>query len=498
MSGRSSWCASPPKATGNMRFGWLLLVLLVPACAILPRSEEPERPPDPTALTAETFERIRNKPPWLAAFLQDMPKGGDLHSHLTGAIYAESYIRWAAEDGLCLERTTLALVGPPCDPDDGRLPATAILGNTTLYGDVIDAWSLRHWNPARSVGHDQFFGAFLKFRARDRTGDMLAEVTTRAAAQQIGYMELMLSPRLDAVMALGRRVGWTGDTDSARTALLAAGLRDSLAQVTGMLDSAEERRREIQKCGTPEADPGCDVTVRYLYQLLRSMSSAEVFAQILGAYELTRIDPRVVGFNLVQPEDYPVPMRDFSLHMAMIDVLHPLYPDVPISLHAGELTEGLVPPEALRFHIRASIEQGHARRIGHGVSVMHEHDARGLLRMMAERGVLVEVALSSNDVILGVRGSRHPLRTYLDAGVPVALVTDDAGVSRTTLTREFQRAVEEHGLDYWTLRRVARSSLEHAFVEQTEKERLLREFDAALQEFEGRWSSAAEGPAAAE
>jgi adenosine deaminase/adenosine deaminase CECR1 len=471
-----------------MRLGWLLLALLLPACAIL-RPEPEHVAPDPTALTAETLEQIRDNPPWLAAFLQDMPKGGDLHSHLTGAIYAESYIRWAAEDGLCLERTTLALVAPPCDPDDGRLPATAILGNSTLYGDVIDAWSLRHWNPARSVGHDQFFQAFLKFRARDRTGDMLAEVTTRAAAQRIGYMELMLSPRLDAVMGLGRRVGWTGDTDSALAGLIAAGLRDSLAQVTWMLDSAEERRREIQKCGTPDADPGCDVTVRYLYQLLRSMSSAEVFAQIVGGYELTQIDPRVVGFNLVQPEDYPVPMRDFSLHMAMIDVLYPHYPHVSISLHAGELTEGLVPPEGLRFHIRASIEQGHARRIGHGVSVMHEDDARGLLRMMAERGVLVEIALSSNDAILGVRGSRHPLRAYLDAGVPVALVTDDEGVSRTTLSREFQRAVEEHGLDYWTLRRVARSSLEHAFVEQLEKERLLAEFDAAMLEFEERWSN---------
>jgi adenosine deaminase len=219
------------------------------------------------------------------------------------------------------------------------------------------------------------------------------------------------------------------------------------------------------------------------------MSPAEVFAEILAGFELARLDPRIVGFNLVQPEDYPVSMRDFSLHMSMIDALHPLYPDVPIALHAGELVEGLVPPEGLRFHIRASIEQGHASRIGHGVSVMLEDDATGLLRTMAERGVLVEVALSSNDAILGVRGERHPLRAYLEAGVPVALVTDDEGISRTTLSREFQRAVEEHNLDYWTLRRVARASLEHAFVEQLEKERLLAEFDAAVREFEARWSS---------
>jgi adenosine deaminase len=201
------------------------------------------------------------------------------------------------------------------------------------------------------------------------------------------------------------------------------------------------------------------------------------------------MDARIVGFNLVQPEDSPVPMRDFPLHMSMIDALHPVYPDVPIALHAGELTEGLVPPEGLRFHIRASIEQGHARRIGHGVSVMHEDDAQGLLRIMADRGILVEVALSSNDAILGVRGSRHPLTAYLEAGVPVALVTDDEGVSRTTLSREFQRAVEEHGLDYWTLRRMARASLEHAFVEAPERARLLAEFDKAILEFEARWSN---------
>jgi hypothetical protein len=256
-----------------------------------------------------------------------------------------------------------------------------------------------------------------------------------------------------------------------------------------MLDSAEERRRQIQSCDTPDAEAGCAVTVRYLYQVLRARPANEVFAQILAGFELARMDPRVVGFNLVQPEDSPLAMLDFSLHMAMIDALHRHYPDVPIALHAGELTEGLVPPEALRFHIRASVEEGHARRIAHGVSVMHENDAQELLRTMARRGILVEVPLSSNDAILGVSGNRHPLRAYLEAGVPVALVTDDEGVTRTTLTREFQRAVEEHGLDYWAVRRIARSSLEHSFADPAEKQRLLAQFDAALREFELRWSN---------
>ena len=84
-----------------------------------------------------------------------------------------------------------------------------------------------------------------------------------------------------------------------------------------------------------------------------------VFAQILAGFEMASKDPRVVGLNLVMPEDAYLPIHDFNLHMRMLDFLHGLYPKVHITLHAGELTQKLVPPEDL-FHVRASIEQGHA------------------------------------------------------------------------------------------------------------------------------------------
>jgi adenosine deaminase len=38
------------------------------------------------------------------------------------------------------------------------------------------------------------------------------------------------------------------------------------------------------------------------------------------------------------------------------------------------LAFGLVPPEGVGFHIRDSIERGHAERIGQGVDVMNERD----------------------------------------------------------------------------------------------------------------------------
>lgn len=136
-----------------------------------------------------------------------------------------------------------------------------------------------------------------------------------------------------------------------------------------------------------------------------------------------------------------------------------------MTLHAGELAEGLVPPEGLRFHVREAVEVAGARRVGHGVDVLLENDPDSLLREMARRRVLVEINLTSNDVILGVRGGRHPLRTYLPYGVPVALSTDDEGVSRSEMTLEYRKAVEEQGLDYPTLKALGRNSLEYAFVE---------------------------------
>jgi len=157
-------------------------------------------------------------------------------------------------------------------------------------------------------------------------------------------------------------------------------------------------------------------------------------------------------------------MRDFKLHMKMLDYLHSVYPKVHISLHAGELAMGLVPPEGLRFHIRESVERGHAERIGHGVSVMSENDALGLLKEMASRKILVEICLTSNDVILGVEGANHPLPTYLSHGVPVALATDDQGVARSDMTHEYVRAAENYKLPYPQLKRMARQSLEHSFL----------------------------------
>lgn len=420
----------------------------------------------PEIRTERYMQSIRENVPALTAFLDEMPKGGDLHCHLSGGVYAETMIQWAADAKLCVETATLQLVKPPCNEAAGNVEASSALGDPLLYRKMIDAWSMRDWKVSGQSGHDHFFDTFGKFglAGDDHTGDMLAEVARRAAHNHEIYQELMFTADDGRVAAIGKQVGWIEDFKTMRETLLANGLTEAVEAGRKNIDGAEYQRNGDLHCNEAKPDAGCKVTQRYIYQVLRGMPKQVVFAQILAGFEMATRDPRVVGFNLVMPEDYFVPMRDYDLHMRIIDFLKPLYPKVHISLHAGELAPGLVRPSGLTFHIREAVELGHAERVGHGVDVMEEDDAIDLLKEMAKRDVMVEINLTSNDVILGVHGKEHPLATYMKYGVPVALSTDDEGVSRSDMSQEYLRAAVDQGLTYSQLKAMARTSLEHAFI----------------------------------
>lgn len=440
------------------------LVLLFSVCQAQSKSGTEEE-------TANYMQSIRQQPELLLAFLREMPKGADLHNHLSGSIYAEKWIDFAAEDGLCVDRTTSILLAPPCEESCEKFSSKPAVrcayGDHVLYNSMIDAWSMRNWLPGEESGHDHFFATFDKFglASHNHTGDMIAEAASQAAADHLSLLEVMHTADGGAAGQLGARVGWDEQLPKLREKLLAAGLRDVVQTTVKKLDADEAKMRTRLKCGMPQADPACDVMVRYLYQVLRGLPKEQVFAQILLGFELISADSRFVGLNLVMPEDWYVPMRDFELHMKMLDYLHEVYPKAHISLHAGELAAGLVPPESVTFHIRDSVEKGHAERIGHGVDIMNEHDPFGLLREMAKKNVLVEICLTSNDMILGISGDFHPLPEYIRYGVPVTLATDDEGVSRSDLTHEYLRAAATYDfLTYKDLKRMARLSVEHSFL----------------------------------
>jgi hypothetical protein len=266
------------------------------------------------------------------------------------------------------------------------------------------------------------------------------------------------------IAQLGGGTGFDGNFEETAAKLKSAGLPNLVTALKTRVDEIERVRQEVLHCDKEPASAPCKVAVRYVYQVLRELPKAQVFAQVLAGFQMAASDPRVVAINLVQPEDGINSMRDYHLHMQMVEFAGRLYPKVHITLHAGELTSGLVPPDGLRFHIREAVEIGHAERIGHGVDIMYETGAVELLKEMRAKRIAVEINLTSNDLILGVKGSDHPFPIYRKYGIPVVISTDDEGVNRSHLTQEYQRAVLTYGLTYADLKQIVRNSLEYSFL----------------------------------
>lgn len=414
--------------------------------------------------TTQYFTSITSNQKKLREFLIEMPKGGDLHNHASGATFAENMLQYGMNDNLCVDRTTLTVsANTNCASTD--LLNNAIK-NPSFKDAIVDAWSMRHFQAGKETGHDHFFNTFLKFTVIPDThlGEVIAEITERAGEQNESYIETMVTPDKDASGVLGKQLGYNADFAKMRANLLAHQFDKIITGISNTLDTAERKQQEILQCDTNQAKPGCHVKIKYLYQILREQAPEMVFAQMLAGFEAASNDKRIVGINMVQPEDGKISMRDYNLHMHMLDYLHSVYPNVNITLHAGELTNALVPQQGLSFHINEAINTGHATRIGHGVDIASETNYQALLKQMAKQNIMVEINLSSNAKILNVSGSKHPLALYLKSKVPTALSTDDEGVNREVMTDQYMQAVNDQHLDYLTLKNMVRNSITYSFL----------------------------------
>jgi adenosine deaminase len=439
-----------------------------------------------TIITAAKFESLRDDHTALRAFLRRMPKGGDLHVHLSGGVYAERLIAWAAQDGLCLRRSDMSIVDPPCDTAAGLAPVSDLVQDQSSYDRLLDALSVRFFlaSPATASAHDQFFASFERFGAASfrHAADMTEDQLRRYQAENVQYAEFMMSflPHDDRRTLAATIKGQT-DFSMMLETLQRSGLDRVVDGMRKRLADQVARVDAMLNCDGERTKPGCGVTYRYIAQISRNEPLEEVFVQTAAAAALVRAEPRVVAFNFVSPEDYQIARRDYSEQMRMIGFLAK---DVPVALHAGELWLGLVPPEDLTFHIRAAVEIAGARRIGHGTAIAFEHDMDGLLTELRCRPVVMEISLTSSDLVLNVRGKDHPLPAYLAAGVPVVLSTDDPGVERIDLSNEYFRAARDYRLGYRALKAIARNALIYSFLPSSEKQRELQRFDRASAQFE--------------
>lgn len=465
---------------------WLCFVLLFTGG--LPTAYADER------ATAKRFEAAKADEPSLIAFVKAMPKGADLHVHVSGAAYAEYALDNAIAQSLFYDPASGLFSANAAPP---RVPAQDLLkaSNSSLLGKFLDAASMRGWKPDVESGHDHFFAAF-GFVDSAQTNrpdiDVNAEVILRALSQNEQYIELMTRVAPDSAYALLQSPPAIDSVDSvsdlqAALTLLKPRLKEFAAQSKSFLDDydvqlgnrvnraqgkilrSQPARSSAQAAegpffGVPVSSPQSPITARYIVSANRLKADNNFFAVLAAGMTLMQTDKRVVGVNIVAPEDHPFARRHFASQMQILDFLWQQFGHPNITLHAGELTPAISPIETMQTRIRDSIQIGHARRIGHGVSIAWEDNAAELLRDMRKQGVAVEICLTSNAAILGVEGSRHPFALYRKAGVPITLNTDDEAINRSSLTMEFVRAARTYNLSYADVKTLARNSIAYSFL----------------------------------
>jgi adenosine deaminase len=413
--------------------------------------------------TSRYLRHIRYNPQAVQFFVDAMPKGADLHNHLAGAVYAENLMAMA-QDKFCIKANTQVYTGK-CNAAHrvNQIGKT----NPGLYRKAIALWSLNHLveTPTDSASSHFFdsFNYFFPIVSANR-GNILARMANRAAREHLEYIELMVTPDDLASAALAKNLTWHNNPAQLEKQLDAKGMATVVKNTIAKTRAFTAEKNKILGCGTSHDQPGCAVKVRYLYQILRDQRPARVFAQMLLGYRLAKQDKQYVGVNIVQPEHGYYAIKDYTTHMKMFAFLSKQYPGVRKSLHAGELTMGIVTPENLTFHINQAVHIAHADRIGHGVDISYEHNAKQLLQYMAQHHILVEINLTSNADILGVKGKVHPLHLYLENHVPVALSTDDEGILCTDLNQQYKIAIMQQHVSYHTLKQMDRNSLTYSFL----------------------------------
>lgn len=462
----------------------LLAVILV---TLVPGTGYAEFPDPLNTDVSSYFDSIRTDREALYTFFHTMPKGGGIHIHLSGALPPENLMAIAARHSLLVDPATGQLVDPATGqpshytPLQPLVPVASAYTNSTLAHFLVSQWSMAGFPFENQSGHDWFFSTFdLIDPVTSYNGELIASMRDQAAVENIWYLEVMTSQtNSDDVREIVNQVPWDENLSLLRSNLLDAGLAEVCLKKVLTQETYDQVSRDY---ATPA---GRNVTVRYTYEALRFSPPKEVFSDLVQAFEIANLSPIVEGITLVGDESDSYSLNDYDEHMRMLAYLHGIYPDVAITLHAGELTPEIASSPDIKDHIFQAITIGNVSRIGHGVSIRYEEDWEETLATMAASDIPVEILMTSNLQILGIPGTDHPVSLYLDAGVPVILATDDPGVEGTVLTQEYVNfTMSNPDVSYVQIREINLNSIRYSFLPSPEREEMLAELEERLSQYE--------------
>ena len=406
----------------------------------------------------------------LLRFLHAMPKGGDLHNHISGSVHPE----WFLE---------LALAAPA----DGYNYFTKTRIDNCRYGS-------NEYGPApylllfRTIPEHAWQALSDCERGEyERMEDL--DAAEREAWLSALRLDLEHEGRAEFFEALWSRIGGLLRNPHLTADMIVRNLQafgdenlmylEAQVPLMGFQTPAgdpisPDAVLELYRQRFAEADAvASGVTLRMQLTLLRFAPNAE--ATLRGLYAFAARHPEIVAINFAGRED-----NDKGHPLRFLETLRDLrreHSGVRLSIHAGEV-------DAPSRVVRETLLLG-AERIGHGLNLITDPDT-----MLLMRGgpALVEINLISNLLLEYVDDySQHPFPEYLRFGIPVALSTDDRGMWDSTMSDEFFVAVKEFGLTWDEVVQLSRNSLAYSFLEEPLKRELLRRFETRIESFEAQF-----------
>lgn len=418
------------------------------------------------------FEQLKRSatPEQLYRFLYALPKGGDLHNHLTGAARSEWWwdaaLAQAARGYVYYTKVRINNCLPYGSNEYGSTPYLMLFRNLQASNHArLDACQQSEYKRLQDLSPDEK-QAWLDSIRLDKNYEGRNEFFGRHWER---LNDLWRNPHLVAEL-LYRNMQAFGRENLVYLETQHGG-EDGL-KPDGSLYSADEAA-EIYRQRLEAADAkATGVTVRFQTSILRFLPGAE--QELREAYAFNdRHRDLWVGVNMVgrEDDDKGYPLR----FLPTLRELRKRYPGIHLSIHAGEVDE----PNA---HVRDTLLLG-AERIGHGVNLITDPDT--MLRMR-NGPYMVEINLISNLLLEYVSNfQQHPFPEYLRTGIPVALSTDDRGMWDSNLSDEYFVAVREFNLSWDEIVQLGRNSLQYSFVEPPVKQKLLADYDRRVQRFAG-------------
>lgn len=322
---------------------------------------------------------------------------------------------------------------------EGSLRLETLLEIAQTYDIELPGYDLESLSPYLQVKNDppsikNFLSKFKILRQFYQSPEMVRrlayETVADAAADNIHYMELRFSPQ-----ALSKARGF------------------SFGDVTDWVIEA-----------TNQAAQDFDIKVGLIVTIVRH--DPLPLARQVAETAFERHDKGIVGLDLAGDEiRFPMtPFKDLFVEAKKLGM--------GITIHAGEWAGADTVDEAVK-------ELG-ADRLGHGVRAVENSRT---IRLLKERSVALEVCLTSNiqtGVVMSI--DHHPLVDLLDLGLLATLNADDPSISDSTLTDEFQLAVDKLNLGYAELRRMTLNAASAAFLPDVERRQLRAYYESLLPE----------------